>query len=509
MASKASKIVTPAKVGVFVIGSALSFAAFLQVVSTRAIDGAGSYEVSAMFDDVLGLEKKSPVQIAGIDVGRIERVELAGGRAKVTMVIDGSVELYDDASIEKVAISMLGDYKLSIEPGGGAGVARLADKGEIKKVKSLSSTDEIIEEVRTMTQAMRGLIAGQDGKPSPLEAIVGDVRGSAAAARTVLEVVSANIGDNTAKLDQILENVNRFTRDLSQISAGRDRDIAAIIADTRKVAHSIANTADAVEQMVAGRDKAEITESVKSLRATAQAMNRSVESLASILDKIDRGDGTLGRFVNDEDVYDEIEEAAEGINSVVGGISRLQTWVNLRSEFQLRSGAAKNYVQFTLMPKEDKYYIFEVVDDPRGVRETVIEDVETTSPADGRSFQYRERRTRTTDDLTFSMMFAKRFYWLALRFGIIEGTGGVGANAYLLNDRVELLLDLNQFGIEARNPRMKFLALAEPIPHVYLHAGVDDFLNPGTLDYFFGAGVRFNDEDLKTLLIAVGVPGGN
>ena len=115
----------------------------------------------------------------------------------------------------------------------------------------------------------------------------------------------------------------------------------------------------------------------------------------------------------------------------------------------------------------------------------------------------------TFDGLKFSLQFAKRFYWLGLRFGIIEGTGGVGADLHFLSDRLEFLVDANQFGVEARNPRMKLLAMAELIPHVYVHGGIDDFLNSGTTDYFFGAGVRFNDEDLKTLLLmGGGLPGG-
>ncbi len=505
----AGKVITPVKVGVLVVAAFSTFAIFLQILSTRGFDDGGAYRVHALFDDVLGLEKKSPVQIAGIDIGSIEKVELFEGKAKVTLTIKREVALFEDASIEKVSISLLGDYKLSVEPGGGPGAKRLEDGGVIKKVSSLSDTDAIIEEVRTMTESIRALIAGRDGQQSPLERIVYDVEGSASAARNVLETVSGSIGNNTEKLDQILENVNRFTRDLSDISKGRDRDIDALLSDSKAIAASLRNTAKAVETAIAGENQGEITETVSSLKDSLETMGRSIESLSSILAKIDDGQGTVGALINERGIHDGLEDTVEEVNELVGGVNRLQTWVNLRSEFQFRSGKTKNYVQFTLMPKEDKYYIFEVVDDPRGVRETVIEDVETTSPQDGRSFQYRERRTTTKDDLKFSLMFAKRFYWLGLRFGIIEGTGGIGADLHFLDDRLEFLVDANQFGVEARNPRIKILALAELVPHVYLHGGVDDFLNPGTLDYFVGAGVRFNDEDIKTLLLTGGIPGLN
>ena len=66
-------------------------------------------------------------------------------------------------------------------------------------------------------------------------------------------------------------------------------------------------------------------------------------------------------------------------------------------------------------------------------------------------------------------------------------------------------MDANQFGIEARTPHEDFGTLRAN-EAMYLHGGVDDFLNQGTTDYFIGAGVRFNDEDIKTLLITSGIP---
>jgi phospholipid/cholesterol/gamma-HCH transport system substrate-binding protein len=508
-ATKKETFMTPFKVGVFVVASIAAFVIFLQFVSTRGISSTGSYTVYALFDDVLGLEKQSPVQIAGIDIGHIKDVQLFQGKAKVFLEIDGKVELYEDAAIEKVSISLLGDYKLAVEPGS-ANKRKLVDGDEIKNVKSLSDVDAIVAEVRSMSEAMKKMIAGTPENPAPLERIVADVQGSAAAARIVLEEVSKNIGDNTDKLDRIMANIERFTSDLTDISEGRDKDFDQIVQDAKVIASALRRTSENIDKIVGGQDQQEISDSVKGLKQTLETMNRALENVASITKKIDDGEGTVGKLVNDPSIHDDAAEAVEGINAVVGGLSRLQTWVNLRSEFQFRTGSTKNYVQFILMPKEDKGYIFEVVDDPRGVRETVITDVESTSPEDGRQFQYRERRTTTTDGLNFSLMFMKRFYWLSLRFGIIEGTGGVGADIHFLDDRLELLLDLNRFGEEARRPRIKGLALIEVIPHIYVHGGVDDPLNPGTVDYFMGMGIRFNDEDLKTLLTATGgIPSGS
>lgn len=509
--ASAKQLITPVKVGVFVVASIASFAVFLQIVSTSGVDVGDSYVVHAYFDDVLGLEKKSPVQVAGIDIGAIDDIVLdqTKGKAKLSIRVRKAVRLHKNAKISKISISLLGDFKLAVNPGGPPS-PELKDGDFIEDVSSTSDTEQIIAEVKKVTTAISALVAGVDGQPAPLEAIVRDVQGSAAAARKVIEAVNSNIDNNVVKLDHILGNIDKFTRDLSNISDGKEKDINAITADAREIARALRVTSQSLEQIIAGQNQGDLQASVKSLKETLDNMNRALEKVGSIATKIDDGTGTVGALINDRELHDDVAEAVENAGEIIGGVARLQTWVNLRSEFQFRAGAAKNYLQIQLRPKEDSYYLIEIVDDPRGVRETVITDVETTSPEPGRDFQYRERRSTTVDGLKFSIQFAKRFYWLVLRFGIIENTGGIGANAYFFDDRLELLIDINQFSEETRLPRFKALAAVELIPHVYLTGGIDDFLNPGTTDFFVGGGVRFNDDDLKYLLFSVGgaVPSG-
>ena len=97
----AKQIVTPLRVGVFVVAAGAAFGAYLQIVSTQGYSARDSYRVQAYFDDVLGLEKKSPVQVAGIDIGAIDAIELEAGKAKLTLRIKKDVELFENARLEK------------------------------------------------------------------------------------------------------------------------------------------------------------------------------------------------------------------------------------------------------------------------------------------------------------------------------------------------------------------------------------------------------------------------
>ena len=80
----------------------------------------------------------------------------------------------------------------------------------------------------------------------------------------------------------------------------------------------------------------------------------------------------------------------------------------------------------------------------------------------------------------------------------VDVTGGIGLDLHLLRDRVEITTDLYRFG-EDVYPRLKELLAIEFLRHVYIVGGINDILNENR-DYFVGAMLRFNDEDLKTML---------
>ena len=84
---------------------------------------------------------------------------------------------------------------------------------------------------------------------------------------------------------------------------------------------------------------------------------------------------TAGRLTQDEALIDEVEGVAEGLNNFVGGLNRLQTIVGLRTEYYALANAFKTYFSIYLKPREGRYFLFQVVDDPRGsisVSESII-----------------------------------------------------------------------------------------------------------------------------------------
>jgi phospholipid/cholesterol/gamma-HCH transport system substrate-binding protein len=229
----------------------------------------------------------------------------------------------------------------------------------------------------------------------------------------------------------------------------------------------------------------------------------TVSNVQDITRKINEGEGTIGRLVNDDALIRDVEEIVDDAGDFVDRITRLRAQVGLRSEYNFRASSLKTYVSLRLIPKEDKFYLIEVVDDPRGRTRFVDRTTLTNDPLQPPVL--RETIAETTSDLKFSFQFGKQWHFMTGRFGIIESTGGVGLDAEFLDDTLKLSLDVFDFQADTW-PRLKWLFSWEFVQHVYVAAGVDDIVNEVGRDYFLGLGVTFTDDDLKSLLTIGGIP---
>jgi phospholipid/cholesterol/gamma-HCH transport system substrate-binding protein len=279
-------------------------------------------------------------------------------------------------------------------------------------------------------------------------------------------------------VQQILENVRVVTSEVREMVArGEGGREPAMVGDVRQI--------------------------VERVKTASESLDSALRNIDEATARIERGEGTLGRLSRDERLIDEVEGVAETVNDFVGGLNRLQTIVTLRTDYLFLMGAMKNYVEVRLQPREDKYYAIEIVSDPRGLTRFEQVDVDTTNPNDPP--HYREVRTVTTNTFRFSLQFAQRFGPFTGRFGIKESTGGAGLDLLLFGDRFELRQDLYGFG-EVVIPRWRVSLGYEFVRRLWLLGGVDDILTDNRRDYFAGLQLRFNDEDLKTILPFASAP---
>ncbi len=480
-----AKATQAAKVGLFFVATAVAVFVIYRTVS-KEVGGGNGYVVHAYIKDATGIANHSRVAIAGIPVGSIEKISLEQGRARVDVRVSKDTVLYANSRLGVKSASLLGENIIVLTAG--TDEPKKKDGDEIETMAEARSVEDLKEQVGRIADLIQAVVqqlaasVGTDKGGQNMRAILDNLA-------QATEAINMTVRENRTYINETLKNVNTIT-------AHSQPQIDKILENVRVITEEVR----VLVAQNSGDPKSgggEIRDTVTRLNKASKSLESALDHIDHISDRIDKGEGTIGRLTKDEALINEVQGVAEGVNDYVGNISRLQTIVGLRSDYNFLANTVKSYVEVRLQPREDKYYLIELVNDPRGKTSFTQTDTDTTDPR--APSHYRTVTTTTTDAFRFSLMFARRLGPFTGRFGIKESTGGLGLDVHLLQNRFEVSNDLFGFGEEIQ-PRFRVWVGYEFIHRLWLLGGVDHLFLPNRRDYFLGLQLRFTDEDLKTIL---------
>ncbi|TLN01648.1 outer membrane lipid asymmetry maintenance protein MlaD, partial [bacterium] len=108
-------------VGIFVLLGIVCLGYLSIKLGKMELFGGDSYGVTANFDSVSGLRQGASVEIAGVEVGRVDRIALDpidGYSARVNLRINSGIELQDDVIASVRTRGIIGDKFVQLKPGG-------------------------------------------------------------------------------------------------------------------------------------------------------------------------------------------------------------------------------------------------------------------------------------------------------------------------------------------------------------------------------------------------------
>jgi phospholipid/cholesterol/gamma-HCH transport system substrate-binding protein len=129
-------------VGIFVILGVLALAYLSIRLGQVEIFGRGGYAVTANFPSVGGLKAGSSVEIAGVEVGRVEAISLVDSEARVQLRIDDGVVLQDDSIASIKTKGLIGERYVRISPGGSEKL--IPPNGRIREVEAPVDFEELL-----------------------------------------------------------------------------------------------------------------------------------------------------------------------------------------------------------------------------------------------------------------------------------------------------------------------------------------------------------------------------
>lgn len=448
--------------------------------------------------DASGIMPKTQVKTNGVNIGKVTSVDLTVNATRVTFQIRADVEVPVGSTLEVRTVGFLGDKFLEIhrveEVQGiipeGALIPKNTQNVDLNEVVSL--VGEIARDVKKVTLTLRNVVGSAEGEKT-IANIVGNVEATTEHARILLE-------ENRRDFRSMVANLEKVTSTLRSSIGDRERDMQAIVTNIRTFTDSLNQVLNEDN-----RDKlASILENFDQSMAEVQGATKSIKLIS---EKVEKGEGTLGRLVNDDKVLSELEGAVKDIRDVIAPANKLQIGVDFHGELRTDE-SAQNYVNLVFRTRPEAYYLVGFTD-----KQAEIVD-RTTETIDGDASDQKTRikeTTRRQNQLAINLQIAKRWYNAAVRFGLFESSGGFAADYYLFRDRFRMTAEAFEWKGKGNDTRrvahLKAYASVLFFNHLYTMAGIDDptRLDPATgkvdqeKNYFIGAGVSFNDQDLKAL----------
>ncbi len=475
---------TEFKVGLFTLVAISTLVYMFFVLSPDSFESGKRNNFYTIIGDAAGIISKTHVKTNGVIIGKVKNVRLDVNMTRIDMEIDVSVKIPVGSHIEVRTRGLLGDVFLEIiraEDSGqyipkGGMILKSEGTTDIQAVLALAGS--IGRDVKKITQVLAEVMGSDDGKRS-LGEIVENIHGGTVDFRKSLAALRGAVGDRPEDVKAIVANIKEFTQGLRKVMDEGNQ---------AKLQHIISSFD---ESMI------DVKGATKNIRLIAE--------------KVERGEGTLGKLLSDESTIAEIEGAIKDLREVLSPVKKLEVGVEYRGEFR-NDQTGQNYFNMVFRTRPDRYYLLGATDVQNAqvdrttetiTEEPVVDDDPTTT-------QTREI-IRERQALRINLQFAKRFGPLAVRFGLFESTGGFAGDLYLFRERLKISAEAFDWKTKDNEYRrvahLKAYASVLFFNHLSAIAGVDDLtrLDPDTgkentkPKYYFGAGLSFNDNDLRTL----------
>lgn len=253
------------------------------------------------FPQTGGLASSDEVQVNGLRKGSVARVDLVGDHVLVELALATDITLTRDSRVSIRNIGMMGEKVIAVDlsasgvPYGERDtIPGLYEKGIPEVMAGMGST---VDAVTALAEQLKHIADAME-KSGSLDRTLANFS-------VTSEELKLAVSENRALLRETVANLHAASRTAKALTTDREGQLR--------------HTLDSFERSAAGLDR--LTTRLDSLRTVLQ----------TVANKVERGDGTLGKLVNDPKLYDDARESVTQLKLLIGDIkANPKKYLNLK-----------------------------------------------------------------------------------------------------------------------------------------------------------------------------------
>lgn len=268
----------------------------------------------AVYDNVEGLSKSSPVTINGLQIGSITDINFLDktGKLVVSMNINNDF-VFSSNSVAKIyGGNLIGSKSMAIEP--------------------VYQQDNIAKSGDTLPGKIDpGLLELVNNRLTPLqsrvETAVTDVDTLITSVNKILNPkTQKSIQESFININSTLNSLKNTSQEINELVANNHNNINESFENINKTTENLQQVSDSVAQI-------DVTK-------MSQDLEKSIANIKEVTKKIENSDGTLGKLIHDDQLYKNLEGASNEMQELLNDIKT----------------NPKRYVHFSVFGKKNRPY---------------------------------------------------------------------------------------------------------------------------------------------------------
>ena len=264
----------------------------------------------AVYDQVNGLNPANPVSIKGLKVGQVKKVyfdQKNPEKIVVELYVLGDYPIAKNSTSRIFSSSLLGSPEVEIIPGDSKEMAQNGDTLQSKIDATLGQ--EVNNQLLPLKTKAENLIGSIDS-----------------IATIIKQVLNKNTRDNLVQaiehVKQSLGNIEHATYNLDTLVSSQRNNLSKIIGNVESISNNLKQNNDKITNILSNFSNLSDSLAKARIPYTIGQVNKAITDLDSILLKINKGEGSVGQLLNNEQLYKEVEKAARYLNLLLEDVKQ-------------------------------------------------------------------------------------------------------------------------------------------------------------------------------------------
>ena len=292
------------RLGVFVVLVAMAAVFIVETLGGMA-SFRGGYRLSARFNTVQDLKAGNSVKMAGVEIGRVEKIALAGNKGEVTMKLHSDAIVKTDSKAAVKFTGLMGQNFVAIDFG--SADAPKAVDGAVLTTEDQPDLNAIMAKLDSAATGIENFgksFTGDriDNLIGPLTDFIKQNSSHIGGAISNMENISGQIASGQGTVGKLIYTDSLYNSALVTVTNLQDA-----VTEVRGVVSGITNGQGTIGKLV--------TDDTLYTATTA-----SMTNLSQVLLKINQGQGTIGKLVNDQEFYKNAKLSLQKLDKMADGL---------------------------------------------------------------------------------------------------------------------------------------------------------------------------------------------